>query len=183
MSTSRVARRYAEALLGAAVEARTDERIAADLDAIDATLRHSRELVAVLKSPVIKRELKQSALKAIFGGTADPLTMAFLEFLAEKGREAALADVIVAFRRLRDERLGIMTVDVEAATDLTPDQQTALRQRLESLTRKNIRFAIRIDRSLKGGFRARVGDTVYDGTLRRQLEILRRRFAEGGSIN
>ena len=72
---------------------------------------------------------------------------------------------------------------MRAATELTKDQQQTIVKRFEGITRKKIRVAFSIDKQLKGGFVARVGDTVYDGSVRRQLELLRERFAEGVGRN
>lgn len=179
MSLSRVARRYAQALLDAAAGAQREERVAADLDMLHALIQGSPELRMLLKSPVIKREKKQQALRAAFEGRVEPLTLEFIGLLAEKGREQALRLVVEAFRRLRNERLGVVALDVTTATPLSPEQSDAIRRRFEQLTKKTVTMAVAVDAALKGGFAARLGDTVYDGSIRRQLELLRERFAAG----
>jgi F-type H+-transporting ATPase subunit delta len=179
MSLSRVARRYAQALLDAAAGAQREERVAADLDMLHALIQGSAELRMLLKSPVVKREKKRQALRAAFEGRVEPLTLEFIGLLAEKGREQALPQVVEAFRRLRNERLGIVSLDVTSATPLSPEQSDAIRRRFEQLTKKTVTMAVAVDAALKGGFAARLGDTVYDGSIRRQLELLRERFAAG----
>lgn len=179
MRLSRVARRYAQALLDAAAGAQREERVAADLDMLHALIQGSPELRMLLKSPVVKREKKQQALRAAFQGRVEPLTLEFIGLLAEKGREQALPQVVEAFRRLRNERLGIVALDVTTATPLSPEQSDAIRRRFEQLTKKTVTMAVAVDAALKGGFAARLGDTVYDGSIRRQLELLRERFAAG----
>jgi F-type H+-transporting ATPase subunit delta len=86
---------------------------------------------------------------------------------------------VLEFFRLRDERQGLVVLDVRSATEMDENQQKTMVKRFEALTGKKVRAAFRVDRELKGGFVARVGDTVYDGSLLRQLELLRERFAEG----
>ncbi|MEK6651174.1 MAG: ATP synthase F1 subunit delta [Bacteroidota bacterium] len=179
MKHARVARRYAEALLDVSAGSEREQRVAADLEMLHTALHDSRELRMLLKSPVVKSEKKMDVLRAVFADRVDPLTMEFLALLAEKGREDTLEQVVVEFRRMRDDRLGIVTLDLSAATVLSKEQSDAIRQRFESLTGKKVRMAFSVDAGLKGGFRARVGDTVYDGSIRRQLELLRQRFAEG----
>ena len=179
MASSRVARRYAEALLDASADAGSEQRVAADLEMLHGIIQASPELRTVLKSPVVKREKKQQALRAAFEGRVDPLTLGFIALLAEKGREDTLPQVIVEFRRLRDVRMGIVALNVSAATELSAEQTDAIRKRFEQVTKKTVKIAVTIDAALKGGFSARLGDTVYDGTIRRQLELLRLRFETG----
>lgn len=179
MSVYRVARRYAEAAYGLAEEQKLGERLAADLAVVQETIRSSREFLAFLKSPVISRDRKRAALSEIFRTRLSAFTFSFLNLLVEKGREDLLGDIAGEFFKLRDDRQGVMTLEVRAAAEMNSDQQKAIVKRFESLTGKNIRPAFSIDKQLKGGFVARIGDTVYDGSLLRQLELLRERFAEG----
>jgi F-type H+-transporting ATPase subunit delta len=183
MSVYRVARRYAEAAYELAEEQKLGERFAVDLALVQGTVRGSRDLVAFLKSPVISRDRKRTVLAEVFKVKLSGFTFNFLNFLVEKGREDLLADIVVEFFRIRDERQGIVALDVRAATEMTGDQQRAIVKRFESLTGKKVRAAFRIDGQLKGGFVARIGDTVYDGSVLRQLELLRERFAEGVMSN
>jgi F-type H+-transporting ATPase subunit delta len=183
MSVYRVARRYAEAALELGEEQKQGERLAADLDLVGKAISSSREFVAVLKSPVIGKEKKRGILEELFQPRISSLAMSFLNLILEKGREDVMADIIGEFFKLRDDRLGIIALDVRAATELTGDQQKTIVNRFEAITQKKIRVSFSIDKQLKGGFVARVGDTVYDGSVRRQLELLRERFAEGVGRN
>lgn len=183
MSLNRVARRYAQALLDASAEAKREAQVSQDLDTLSALIRGSNELRLLLKSPVVKREKKQEALRAVFEGRVEPLTLEFIGLLAEKGREQALPLVVEEFRRLRNERLGVVSLDVTSATPLSKEQTEAIRLRFAELTNKTVNVAVAVDASLKGGFSARLGDTVYDGSIRRQLELLRLRFAAGEGAN
>ena len=183
MSVYRVARRYAEAAYGLAEEQKLGERFAADLALVQEAIKSSREFLAFLKSPVISRDRKRAALSEIFKARLSSFTFSFLNLLVEKGREELLGDIAGEYFKLRDDRQGILTLDVRAAVEMNGDQQKAIVKRFESLTGKKIRPAFSIDKELKGGFVARIGDTVYDGSLLRQLELLRERFAEGVAGN
>ena len=181
MSLYRVARRYADAASELAEEQHQSEQLAKDLDLVGSWLKGSRELQAFLKSPVIPREKKLTVMSEIFRSRVSPFTFNFLTLLLEKGREDVLGDIVQEYLRLRDERLGIVTLDVHTATELTTEQQGVIVKRFESITKKKIRVSFSVEKELKGGIVARVGDTVYDGSIRRQLELLRERFAEAGS--
>lgn len=183
MSAYRVARRYAEAAYGLAEEQKIGERFAADLAVIQETIMGSREFVAFLKSPVISGDRKRDVLSDLFKSRLSDFTFRVLNLLVEKGREELLGDIAAEYFRLRDDRQGLVKLDVRAAAEMNSDQQQAIVSRFESLTGKKVRAAFSIDTQLKGGFVARIGDTVYDGSLLRQLELLRERFAEGVSGN
>ncbi|MCX6134662.1 MAG: ATP synthase F1 subunit delta [Ignavibacteriales bacterium] len=179
MSAYRVARRYAEAALELAEEQKQGERVADDLEVVWKAIRESREFLALLKSPVISKEKKRAVLSAVFKSRISALSFDFLNMIVEKGREDVLGDIIGEYFKLRDDRLGIVTLEVRAATELSKSQQQSIVKRFEEITQKKVRVAFSIDAQLKGGFVARVGDTVYDGSVQRQLELLRVRFAEG----
>ena len=183
MSAYRVARRYAEAALELAEEQKQGERLAVDLEVVWKVMKESREFVALLKSPVISKDKKRALLAEIFQSKLSVFTFNFLNLIVDKGREDVLDDIIKEYYKLRDDRLGIVTLEVRAATELTKDQQQTIVTRFEGITLKKIRVAFSIDKQLKGGFVARVGDTVYDGSVRRQLELLRERFTEGVGRN
>lgn len=183
MANVRVARRYAEALMSGAAERRLLDTIAADLESLSQTLQASREFELFLRSPVISKEKKRTVLEEMFARKLHEVTVSFLKLLAEKGREDLLRDILTECFRLRDEQLGIVGVEIKAAGELTKEQTQQIQKKFEGLTQKNVRLAFSIDKQLKGGFLARVGDTVFDGSVKRQLELLRERFAEGVGSN
>jgi F-type H+-transporting ATPase subunit delta len=183
MRQYRVARRYAEALISAAEQKHLLEKVSDDCAMLQRLLMDSREFQLFLKSPVIKRDKKQTAMQGMFAKKVNPVTMSFLELLTGKGREDILAEILQQYSALRDDRLGIVNVEIKAATELSKDQHDSFKKKFEGLTRKSVRLAFSLDKHLKGGFIARVGDTVYDGSVKRQLELLRERFAEGVGSN
>ena len=183
MSSYRVARRYAEAAIELAADQKQGERLAADLQLIQNAMKESAELQAFLKSPVISKEKKRAVLAALFKDKVGTIAFDFLNLLVEKGREDVLENILVEYFKMRDNQLGIMTLELRAAVDLTNDQQKTIAKRFEEMTRKKIRVVFSVDKQLKGGFVARVGDTVYDGSVLRQLELLRDRFSEGAGRN
>jgi F-type H+-transporting ATPase subunit delta len=106
----------------------------------------------------------------------------FLQLLAQKGRESVLSEIIEEYFKLNDERLGIVNVRLSAAVELTKEQNDSLVKYFESATQKKIQIHAELDKNLIGGFTARVGDTVFDGSVRRQLELLRQRFVEHDAV-
>jgi len=183
MSVYRVARRYAEAAYGLAEEQKLGGRLAADLAVIREAIKSSREFAAFLKSPIISKDRKRAVLLELFKSRLSGFTFDFLNLLVQKRREDVLGDIVSEFFKLHDERQGLVTLEVRSAAEMNNDQQKAIVTRFESLTGKKVRAAYSIDKQLKGGFVARIGDTVYDGSILRQLELLREQFAKGVSRN
>ncbi|MEP0823547.1 MAG: F0F1 ATP synthase subunit delta [Ignavibacterium sp.] len=183
MRNSRVARRYAEALMTAAEEQKALDTVAGDLQGLERLLKESREFRLFLRSPVIKTEKKRTVLREVFEKKMSPLTASFLDLMAEKGREALLEDILQQFFALRDEQLGIVPVEIRAAVEMSEDQREKIRKKFEQITRKNVRLAFSLDKQVKGGFVARIGDTMFDASVRHQLEVLRKRFSQGNALN
>lgn len=183
MKATRVARRYARALMMTADSNAAIDSIAADLELLRSALAASRELRLLLASPVVSVPRKKSILRELFAQRIEATTMTFLELLVEKQREALLADIIQQFFALRDESYGIVNVDVSAAVELTPQQTQRLMEKLERLTSKKVRVRFSLDRALRGGLKVKIGDTVLDASLQHQLEMLREQLAHGHLSN
>jgi F-type H+-transporting ATPase subunit delta len=181
MTTSALATRYANALAdvvtapGASVRA---EDALAELRSFEAALRSSAELHNALTSPAVPTGRK----RAVVGRIADLLKLSriarnFLLVLIDHRRIAVLEGILDSFEMVADARLGFARADVASARDLTEAQRTALHAQLERMTGKRIRMRFSVDGALIGGVVARVGSTVYDGSVRGQLDSLGRRLA------
>ncbi len=182
MKNARVARRYAVALMTVAEETGTLDAMTKDLNLIRQALVDSRELRTLLQSPVVSSAKKRDILKDIFSNRVDKGTMAFMNLMTAKGREAILADVVHEFHLLRDERLRIVSVDVRAAVELSQPQEQSLQQQLERYTGKKVRVRFSLDKAIQGGVVIKIGDTILDASIRRQLELLRERLSAGSPL-
>jgi F-type H+-transporting ATPase subunit delta len=158
------------------------ERAAKDLDAIAGTMASSIDLRRMVASPIVPRAKKTSVFREIFGPRIAAGTMGFIELLINKQREPHLSDIIEQFGVLRDERFGIVAVEVTAALALTTAEERDLQVRLERFTGKKVRMRVAVDASIKGGLIVRIGDTVRDASIKRQMERLRERFLTGGPL-
>jgi len=180
MKNMRVARRYAGALMEAAEESKSIDVTAADLEIVGAVLRESRELRLLTQSPVVSPAKKAAVFRAVFGSRIGKGTMDFIDLVVAKQREAHLGEIIEQFSLLRDEKMGIVSVDVTAAVEFTPSQHADLSGELERYTKKKVRIRMNVDSAIRAGLIVRIGDTVLDASMRRQLELLKARFLEGG---
>lgn len=181
MNESKVSVRYANSLLTSAIEKGNLQAVSADMELVLSSLVSSAELARTLSSPVIKPQLKTSILEEIFKSKISKETMDFLRFVVEKNREDILESIVKKFLDLRDQQEGIVNVNVNSAVELGDDQKEKLRQNFEKVLDKKIRFSFNIDPKIIGGFVAKVGDTVFDASLKHQLEILKKRFLKGGA--
>lgn len=182
MKNYRVARRYAAGLLAAAEEIGAVDAVARDCELLGRVLREAREFRMLVASPVIRPAKKTAVFRELFEGRLHPSTMTFLRLLAAKGREEVLPEIVEQVGALHDERRGIITVEAASAVELGAGQQDALRTELERTTGRTVRVRFRLDPQLRGGLVVRIGDTVLDASIRRQLELLRERLAAGGPL-
>ena len=181
MNESKVSIRYANSLLNSAIEKGNLQTVASDMELVFSSLQSSEELSRTLSSPVIKPQLKSSIMEEIFRSKVSKETMDFLKFVIDKNREDLLESIVTKFLELRDQQEGIVNVNVQSAVELSDDQRENLRQNFEKVLSKKIRFSFNIDPNVIGGFVAKIGDRVYDASLKHQLEILKKRFLKGGA--
>ncbi len=181
MTLSAVAQRYANALADVATKAGSPLRpqdAAAQLQAFQSALDESAELREILSTPAAPASRKKAVVQRI--ATALQLSAVvrnFLFVLVDHRRTGMLPEIIHAFELTVDERLGFARAEVAAARELNEKQRNALGGELERLTGKRIRMRFTVDGSLIGGVVARIGSTVYDGSVRGQLGSLERRLS------
>ena len=176
-----LATRYARALVDVATKAgaaTTPEKTAVELADFIAVLNRSAELRGVLVSPAVapaKKKLIITEIGARLG--LSRTTLNFLRVVIDHRRLALLPEMLPAFQALLDERMGVVRAEVASAQAVDPDQQSALAARLGALTGKRARLHFTVDPSLLGGVVARIGSTIYDGSVRGRLQAIGRRLA------
>lgn len=184
MTETKVSSRYASSFLRNSIEKNNLEKSASDMSIILNSFESSRELQLAMKSPVIKSEIKESILIGIFSGKIDIETMNFLKFIIRKGRESLIASIAGRFLEMRDEHLGILQAEVHSAFELAAEHKEQLQKRFESLLSKKVNISYRINKELLGGFVAKIGDTIYDASVKHQLSVLKKHFIQSGlSLN
>ncbi|HUL44191.1 MAG TPA: ATP synthase F1 subunit delta [Bacteroidota bacterium] len=181
MSNIRAAERYASAALSVAEELKSVDEVSNDFAFIEKMHREIPDFRIFLKSPVVNKEKKARVFAQLLGGKVSLFTEKFVLLLASKGRENILPEIIRQFYDQRDKQRGILHVRARVAVKFSDAQHRALVHQIETATKKTPRIEYVLDPSLKGGFIVQHEDTVWDASVRHQLDILRRRFAEGGS--
>ena len=169
-----VARRYASALAGVALEQIKADRVKADFTAFVEAFYSSADLRNFLETPAIGPEQKQKVIGKISEKMGyDPAVRNFIYFIVDHRRTELLREIEKAFGEELNARLGIAQAEVTSARPLSPEEKQQLMAALERQTKKKIEATFQEDKSLLGGAVVRIGSTVYDGSVREQLNRLR----------
>lgn len=174
--SSKAARRYASALLGFAQETKKVEIVLKDIQFIQETLKHSKELSVFLKSPVIKDHKKLNVLSDLFKKSISAESWKFFELLSEKSRLELLPAVTVAFIQAFNKYAGIIEIEVFSAYKPEESQLTEIRKSLEKSTSKKVNLTYKVDERLLGGMVIKLDDTVIDGSVKNKLQQLEHLF-------
>jgi F-type H+-transporting ATPase subunit delta len=168
-----LAGRYASALFDLASEAGTVTAVESDLDSLEAGLRESGELRALIKNPEISREQIGKVMNGLGQkiGLSD-LTKRFLGVLAENRRIAELPAMIRAFHMIAAAQRGEVTAEVASAHALTDEQIATLETRLRAREGRTVKLKTRVDPALLGGLVVTVGSKRIDGSIRTRLNSL-----------
>jgi F-type H+-transporting ATPase subunit delta len=140
-------------------------------------LREQPDARRLFENPTVPAERRKGLLKEI--GSAfnlDRRLQNFLHILIDRNRLGLLDEVIDAYQKFLDEKMGIVRAFVTAAHPLDAAQRGELASKLETVTGKQIRMEVAVDPSLIGGVVARVGSTIYDGSVRQQLQSFKNRL-------
>jgi F-type H+-transporting ATPase subunit delta len=173
MSSYNVSSRYAFALIELAEEKNIYDKVIEDIDTVYNTLKGSRELRVMLSSPIISEDKKKEILSAIFGNVVGEDVSRFLSFIVDKGRINLLEDIAKRILEINDEKKNIVNVTLKSVFELDSTQVDKIKLAFENYTGKNVRFKNVTDDSIIGGFVAQVKDTVFDASVKRQLERLK----------
>ena len=176
MSEFSVSSRYASALMQLAEEKNSVDAVSSDMDLVFQTLSSSKELKSVLKSPIIKEQQKLDILSDIFSEKVSSVSFNFIKFIVDKNREDILHSIVRSYIKLRDRKMGFINVEVTSAVDFSDEQVQKLKAKIEEITGKTARFSFKINESVIGGFVVKVDDTIFDASVKRQLELLKNKF-------
>jgi F-type H+-transporting ATPase subunit delta len=171
-----IAARYARALFDLAREQDALDVVHKDLEDLAALLDSSKEFGALVLQPHWPEKRVESCLTSLLEGKAQALTLQFLRFLVRRKRLHVLPEVIPLFDAMHDRHLGQQKVDVVSAVPLSATQRDLLSARLKKRIGLRVEAHYREDARLIGGFRARVGDTIYDYSIATMLETFKQKL-------
>lgn len=179
MAGQPVARRYAKAMLDIGTEQGSAEELREQLDAMAKLYRDSRPFRNALLNPSVKLEERRRVIKAIGQKLGlNEMLVNFVQLLLDNDRFRVLPDIAEQYSAMVDARSGRVRAQVTSAEPLDPAQQARLKAALGKLTGKDVLLQTEVDQDILGGVVTRIGTTIYDGSLRTQLETLRTSILE-----
>jgi len=168
---------YANALADVALEQGAAEPVLKQLNDFGSTYAESAELRNFFTSPAVTREDKHAVIgKIITRMRASKILRNFLFIIADRQRMHVLPEIVTAFQEVIQRRQGIAEAEISSAAELSAAQKKEFQKTLERLTGKRVEPKYSLDPTLLGGAVVRIGDTIYDGSLRNRLNGLRARL-------
>lgn len=175
MNESKVALRYAKAVLDLAIDHKAADKVGKDMRGIVATISGSKELQELLGNPVVGGAIKRDILKTIFK-ESDPITQGLFSLLVEKRRVSMLNEVALKYIILNEQYKGQHVAFVTTAIAMTPELENKILDKVIDLTGGKASLENHIDENIIGGFILRIGDLQYDASIANTLGNLKRAF-------
>jgi len=170
---------YANALADIALEQAAADAAAEQLNDFGAAYAASGELRNFLASPAVAREAKHAVVEKIAARVgASKIIRNFLLVIVDHRRTVILPEIVERFQEVIRERMGVAEAEVRSAVELSAAQKSGFAQTLARMTGKRVETTYARDPALLGGAVVRIGDTVYDGSLRHRLNEMQAKLAE-----
>ncbi len=169
-----IARRYARALLAVSLEAGRVDEVLRELQVTAEAIAGSSRARDLFQSPGFTREARHALLAELSrsAGHAEPTT-SFLKLLVDRGRIEHIEEITRVYEQLADEAAGRIRAEVRTARELDPEAARSLAAAFSRITNKTVEVEQQIDEELLGGLVVKVGDRVFDGSIKTQLEKMR----------
>ena len=170
---------YARAFVDVVIDRKLDAaKTLADVQSIAALVASSKELKEVWETPSIPPEQKKKLLDAIATKTGTSRQVRnFIAVLIDKGRINFLDAIVKQFEQDLNQRLGFAIAEITSSRDLSDQERRSLESEIEKLTGKKVRANYAKDTSILGGAVVRIGSTIYDGSVKGQLEKIREQLS------
>jgi F-type H+-transporting ATPase subunit delta len=176
---SNISKRYAHAFFEIAAEEKKLEQYYNELKQFSSIITSDKDLQQFLANPVFEQAKKKEVVEKIIGKLQlSPMTVNFLKLLVDKKRIEILPDIESCYRQLMDEALKKVRVTLKTAFPLSAELQTHIRASLEKATGRKVEITLEKDPALLGGVVIGVGDTLYDGSIKNQLNNMRNLLGE-----
>jgi F-type H+-transporting ATPase subunit delta len=178
----RIGRVYAESLMRNAAAQNQEQELLDELTAlVEQVFRAQPRLEQLFKSGAMSREKKTALIRTVFAGRCSDLLLKFLIVLNNHDRLGMLRAVVAEYRDLLDQKLNRVRVQVRSAVTLTQEEQDRLRDTLRQRLQREPLLESQVEPALLGGLVVRVGDHLWDGSLRARLQAIRNQLIERGT--
>jgi F-type H+-transporting ATPase subunit delta len=181
VKSTTIARNYAEALFLAAEAhgGEAVERYGGLIEAVAGAVAADERIAVALESPRVAKATKGRLLERALGDVAPVEFVRFLQAVVRRGRQALLGEIAQQYQGLLDLKLNRVHAGVTLTHEPDDRLEKQIAERLARALGKEVRAHFRIDRGILGGIIVRVGDRIFDGSIRRKLNTLRRRMLTG----
>lgn len=183
MQNPRLAGRYAKSLMDLAIERNELEAVHNDILQLQHLFKNSRELVNIMRSPVILPDKKQDVFKAVTQGRISQLTHSFFDLLVRKNREANFPEIVNALMEQYKHHKNIQTVTLTTARPISEEvKQDIIRKVQAQNPGKNIELRTQVKEDIIGGFVLEMGDNLVDASISYDLKAIRKQFLNNDFI-
>jgi F-type H+-transporting ATPase subunit delta len=173
-----IVNRYAKALVDVSFRLNQHEQVARELLRFENLLANQKDLSLFYANPAIPVAKKKAATEEILQKLAmSSTTSNFLFVLIDNHRMGHFAEIRQSFQEQLDNRLGITQAEITTAVDLDADIHARLESTLSNLTGSKVVLKFSKEPDLIGGVVTRIGDTIYDGSIRQQLSTIKSRLS------
>lgn len=169
-----VATRYAKSLLDLAIEKGQLDQVNNDMVLVDEVCKSNRDLVLMLKSPIINTDKKQIVLKEVFSGKISDMTLQFMNLMTDKRRENIIEEISAAFKSQYKAYKQITSAVVISAIPLDADAKARITAIVKAESKGEIEITEKIDPTLIGGFVLTVGDKQIDESVVRKFSDIKK---------
>lgn len=173
MMNKTIARRYAQAIFEIAREQNAVEKFGQDLKLMVDTIEGNEDIKKIIYGRLVPAEAKKEIIGKIVPAEMDRMVVNFVNLVLDKSREHYLTGIVDAFDELIAREKKILPAQVRSAGVLTADQVARLEEKLSQMTGQSVKASVTVDPSLIGGISVRIGDIVYDGSIVKQLGMLK----------
>lgn len=176
MKETRVANRYAKALLELAIELNVLEKVKGDAELMSNVCKQNRDFVLMLKSPVIKEHKKLSVIKEIFIGKLDELFLRFIIVITRNHREELIPEISNQFITIYKKHKNILPANLETSVKIDAETREKIVALLHNQTNAQIELTEEVKEELIGGFIFSYEDKQYDASILKRIKNLRKEF-------
>lgn len=177
MHNPRLASRYAKAIVDLSIEKGQLENVYADMRWLQGVCKSNHDFVNLLRSPIVKSDIKKRIVGAVSEGKISELTKAFVNLLIGKHRESKLPEIITAFIEAYKEHKNIHDVTLTTATPVDDGIRNSILEQIRKTTGfEKIELEEKVNPALIGGFVLRMGDQLIDASIAYDLKTIARQF-------
>lgn len=179
MLNPRISSRYAKSLIDLAIQTGRLGQIYQDALLLQTILKNSRDLLSLVRNPIVSADRKSKIFRTIFSGKVDEITEKFCQLLISKGREAFLpeiaGDLVFQYQQIKN----INRVSITTALKIEPEMEQAILKKIrESTPLENVALETKVDEALIGGFVLETGGNLFDASIQKDLKDIRSQFME-----